>query len=1027
MYFVGSDGLKGCLSAIADLKISGLWPIIVLLRHFRLNGIAPQGSVVLAQGESLMPACFDVLGVQLGTTKDDQRVYFEPGKPPYSGPWKNGESPRNTYQNRIQTGLSGQGVRTPNYITTSGQALPVTVQFKSDWIQQVHAHGGNKKVLADKSKELAAWLLRFGLPTREDGKPCSLVLQQDGRGYETTVNPSVQHGGIAQTGNALRNAMSEYLGLDNAELELFLPGLKTVTDGDVSLFWDQESVLSPEECHEILIEQYPPESSARKGDPESYQVSPNLEEAGILIHETPLTESFEEFLESFDRESLRQKVDQGEQERSEMLRLFPLDGWSTMKLEQYAVGLPDPDNYCRWLEFRSKSLGGVGGGSAKKWRIYKHKKKPGFYFPAAKFNNVQDAWGDLRTGFVQMFAHASNEEWARIQELDAFGNAKMLRLKSLHIYYPREILPIYSPKHLCYLLDQLGVSSDSIPKSPVLQNRKLLERVKGIPLLKDWSTLEMAGALYRWRNPKSAETGGGSMTPVEEVTTKNHILYGPPGTGKTYSTTELALNICGVEYESDTALDEYRRLVDQQRIFFITFHQSFSYEDFVEGIRAVTDEESGQIRYETRDGVFKDACSRALALIAEEARPVDVDLDGASYWKVSLGDTLGFRGDQLFEQCLEQNQIAVGYGRSLDFSDCKTRDEVRKKFEDVPGVDSITDHEVTVIHYLYNEMKVGDLVIVPDGNLKFRGIAKVIGEASRSLETGLQTRPVEWLRVYPEKSQPVEFLLRKNFSQKALYPLRPSTLKIENLRVALAGNSSTSDGDNRNCVLIVDEINRANVSKVLGELITLLEPDKRLGAANEKRVILPYSRERFGVPPNLFLVGTMNTADRSIASLDVALRRRFSFKELMPDYELVEEYTDSLEVSVSAILRRMNERIEVLLDRDHTIGHAYFLEVSTLDDLSTVFLEKVIPLLQEYFFLDWRKICLVLGCGVDEQGKSTCPAPIVIVRTHEVSKLFGANFDEFEDSLTFEVNPEFAAAEGKVLVPFFEGILANGS
>jgi len=514
----------------------------------------------------------------------------------------------------------------------------------------------------------------------------------------------------------------------------------------------------------------------------------------------------------------------------------------------------------------------------------------------------------------------------------------------------------------------------------------------------------------------------------------NQILFGPPGTGKTYRTTDLALEICGVAAgDGEARRDEFRRLVEEQRIFFVTFHQSFSYEDFVEGIRAETDDETGQVRYATRDGVFKTACSRAIVLGGEgdSSSPegaIDVDLDQVAFWKVSLGSTLEYTGDQLFEECLEKGRIAIGYGHDIDFGGCSTRESILKRFGSSPDARTPNYYDVTAIQYFYNDMGVGDLVIVPDGNLKFRAVARITGDASVDIDTGLQTRSVDWLRVYSDTSQPVELLLRKNFSQQTVYSLRESVLKKETLtRILGVGSADGIEGEETpNCVLIIDEINRANVAKVLGELITLLEPDKRLGARNEQRVTLPYSRESFGVPSNLFVVGTMNTSDRSIASLDVALRRRFAFRELMPDYKLVEQRASGFGISIGELLRHMNERIEVLVDRDHVLGHAYFLEVATLDDLKEVFLERVIPLLQEYFFLDWRKICLVLGCGVDDSGRTKNGAPLVSAELRRVAELFDRDFDEFEDSPVFEVNPEFVDAHGEALRPFLSGILGDG-
>ncbi len=160
-------------------------------------------------------------------------------------------------------------------------------------------------------------------------------------------------------------------------------------------------------------------------------------------------------------------------------------------------------------------------------------------------------------------------------------------------------------------------------------------------------------------------------------------------------------------------------------------------------------------------------------------------------------------------------------------------------------------------------------------------------------------------------------------------------------------------------VLIIDEINRGNISRIFGELITLVEPSKRAGNAEGITVRLPYSKEDFSVPNNLHIIGTMNTADRSLALMDTALRRRFDFVEVPPDPSLIEKMVG--EVNLKEMLTAINQRIEALYDRDHTIGHAFFMGVESISDLARVFRQNILPLLEEYFFEDWEKISLVLG------------------------------------------------------------------
>jgi len=281
----------------------------------------------------------------------------------------------------------------------------------------------------------------------------------------------------------------------------------------------------------------------------------------------------------------------------------------------------------------------------------------------------------------------------------------------------------------------------------------------------------------------------------------------------------------------------------------------------------------------------------------------------------------------------------------------------------IEGPVTLQSGQVQHTDFFRNRLKIGDIIIVSRGNGLFRAIGEVTGEyeyASRPEGRYCHRRQVRWLWVDRDRA-PASEIYQSNFIQPTIYRLQQDGLKIPALERYMNSGHPDAVTEPEAFVLVIDEINRANISKVFGELITLLDADKRLGKDNALTVRLPYSSDEFGVPANLHILGTMNTADRSIALLDTALRRRFAFREMMPKPLVLAKAATDSGLDLPKLLGTMNERIEYLYDREHQIGHAYFSACTSRNAVDDVMRHKVIPLLAEYFFEDWAKIAAVLG------------------------------------------------------------------
>lgn len=498
---------------------------------------------------------------------------------------------------------------------------------------------------------------------------------------------------------------------------------------------------------------------------------------------------------------------------------------------------------------------------------------------------------------------------------------------------------------------------------------------------------------------ENTDLSGINLTAKEELKmniSKNTILYGPPGTGKTYNTVLYAVAIIENKNLSEIKAEEYNDVLSRYNeykseglIEFTTFHQSYGYEEFIEGIKPILNSESDEsdVKYTIEDGLFKAFCSRSSIPAAKKSN-IELGLNkNPTIWKVSLWST----GDNpIRTECHENGHIRIGW--------------------DMYGAEITEDTDFSenggknVLNAFISQMKIGDIVFSCYSSTTIDAIGVVSGEyewCGEEYDELNRRRKVNWI-VKDIREDIVDINGGNTMTLASVYRLK--NIALSDAIAIIEKYLPQAVEEKKNHVFIIDEINRGNISKIFGELITLIEPTKRIGQTEGMKIKLPYSQTMFGVPDNVYILGTMNTADRSIAAIDTALRRRFRFKEVMPDVDVLNGITVE-GVIIKNMLDKINKRITALYDREHTIGHSYFLPLKdnpTLDTLAVIFSDDIIPLLQEYFYEDYEKIRLVLG----DNKKSVDDASRFIIATqNDYNELFG-NTEGFDDSFSYEINNE---------------------
>ena len=513
------------------------------------------------------------------------------------------------------------------------------------------------------------------------------------------------------------------------------------------------------------------------------------------------------------------------------------------------------------------------------------------------------------------------DDW--LKEFDLQGlkfSSRQIRHVLNHLLFPDDFERIFSGRPKRKIIKYYGKPDDPQWKTNRLEYDRLLREIRSQQEEK-FGTKELdfyADPLHsQWDIPKERkkdktlpDEGKIKEKPMAYTTSEplNRIFYGPPGTGKTYHTTNAAVEILDPDFYKENKADRpvlrkrFEALKKAEQIDFVTFHQSFGYEDFVEGIRPVIEgddnqvmeeDDSGGIAYEMQDGVFKHLCE-----LAKSDKPSDS-----------------------FDQAIEQLK-----------EDCAADPNEPEK---TVTMKTVTGKECEV---WYSGGKSFKFRVKPTAG---KGIYRAGIENIKKLYLNPATR----------------------FYSHSYHMAVVNYIK-EKYKIEEANPSSAS----RRYVLIIDEINRGNIAKIFGELITLIEKSRRLGNEEATEVTLPYSKERFGVPANLYIIGTMNTADRSIALLDTALRRRFEFIEMMPDEKLLNDIVVE-GVDISQLFTTINKRIEALYDRDHQIGHTYFLGLrngSTSEQTGGYFSSCCVAIIAGIFLrrlgktqcgVKWQRVC----------------------------------------------------------------------
>ncbi len=653
---------------------------------------------------------------------------------------------------------------------------------------------------------------------------------------------------------------------------------------------------------------------------------------------------------AFDRSANRRRAEQAESERKQIENHFPISSWPNLSLDEYALGQSGMEKtFCWWMEYGSLTLASIKGGSAAKHLIYRH-KKDGWKFDDS-YPSVDEAWKGLRNDFVKAFELASQKRWNEIDELSSLYGGPALRLKTIYVYFPDELLPICSYAHLKHFLALFEPSFNDPGTATVTLSRQLLQQVRSKPIFDGWSNWEVMAFLYDWADPRQSTrifkiAPGDDAKYWEDCRDGNYICvgWGEVGDLRDFSTKaefREAFGTCYPGYTKSKATEkanEVWTLLELEPGDIIIANRGMS------EVLAIGQVEEPGYQYQDE----WDEYNHSVSVSWDESYAKKIEPQ--KYWALKTVSKVPL---SLYDKIVGDKKatpiIEIADERFIETAAALDR-KGQIIFYGPPGTGKTYHARRMAVWLLLREegRKDSEIASVLDDHTQF------IATENRLAEGGLLTRvtfhPSYSYEDFIEGFRPV----MNTGSDGLKLKLEDGVLK----RICKIAAESQS----KRHILLIDEINRANISKVMGELFTYLELDKR-----GLTVTLPQSKLPFQVPKNVSIIGTMNTADRSIRLLDTALRRRFAFAEIMPEPELLQGAHIG-PLALDEFLSQLNDRISYYFGREKQIGHSYFMQgskpIGEEIAFATCIREDVLPLLQEYCLDDYELLAALLGSGL---------------------------------------------------------------